>query len=359
MRTAILPQLLPLDSVDDDDDDAEAERRIVLCVEVESGLGREDGEADCYEIERVEVDVGGKGGKVEVEMVGLANVSQTFPLRLGRVDQYNLLYALSPAANNDVNDGSVFNHGHGDLQRPVSITVIGRPYHSDAEESRRYPSAPFSSKWNCTLDLSTFHQAISVATTLSTVSAGRLSGRVPSVSATPNHIVGDKRYSLASLMSSGDGNNSPRAQAVPKSARTVSGRGPVSAYGNMQPLPPSINASAQDRGQSTLDGYSDVYGEGLLVSVRLLPQSKTSADATQPGYFDLPSALDASSGTVRALEPFTIEIFVHNQTDEVRRLRIGAPAVETPRNAHQAGGIWAIKPNSNGSKASDAGKSRR
>jgi hypothetical protein len=354
MRTVILPQLLPLDAADDDDDDADAERRIVLCVEVESGLGQEEGEADGYEIERIEVDVGGKGGKVDVEMVKSAKGTQIFPMRLGRVDQHNLLYAMSPAANHDVNEGSMFGQGQGDLQRPVSITVIGRPYHTEDDDARRYPAEPFSSRWNCTLDLASFHQPLSAASlsTATLPSTGKITGGLQSVASPANQIVGDKRYSLASLMAApADNSQSPRGQVLPKSARSVSGRGPVSAYGNSQPLPPSAIASAQERNQ---DAYSDVDGEGLLVSVRLLPQGRPEGGPSSKA--SSPVERKAPSGTVKANEPFSIEIFVHNQTDEVRRLRIGAPGLESRRSAHQTGGVWAGKAGNGISRTSDAGE---
>lgn len=138
---------------------------------------------------------------------------------------------------------------------------------------------------------------------------------------------------------------------MPKSARTVSGRGPVSAYGNSQPLPPSAMASAQDRSQ---DAYSDVDGEGLLVSVRLLPQGRPEGGPTSKP--SSPVERKAPAGTVKANEPFSIEIFVHNQTDEVRRLRIGSPGLESRRTAHQTGGIWAGKAGSGNSRTSDAGE---
>ena len=51
---------------------------------------------------------------------------------------------------------------------------------------------------------------------------------------------------------------------------------------------------------------------GLLMSVKILPQSSSSTP----------------SDTIKPLVPFSIEVFVHNRTDQVRRFRLIVPGRE-------------------------------
>jgi hypothetical protein len=52
---------------------------------------------------------------------------------------------------------------------------------------------------------------------------------------------------------------------------------------------------------------------GLLVSVKLLPGAQNGNDTS------------SSKSSVKPFEPFSVEVFIHNRTDEVRRFRLSIP----------------------------------
>jgi hypothetical protein len=272
MRTLFLPQLLPVRDPDEspslgESGGADGERRIVLCVEIENPS--EGVQIDGFEIEGVTVDVGGKGAKATAELVCQPEQKNgVFPLRLRPVEQYNLLYAVNISSSPDAT-------GKGDEQRPIAITVIGRPYIGET-----YPTSTFHSRWNCTLDLS-FYASLFAPPTAPPQVRNSLTKPITSPTAV---VAGDKRYSLASLNS--DRSNPHRAPLRPVVSSGVNGRVP-SCRGPQQPI-------------------SDP-SSGLLVSVKLLPPSPEGRS------------------TVRVLEPFSVEVFVHNRTDEVRRFKLSLP----------------------------------
>ncbi|CAD6585926.1 MAG: hypothetical protein TREMPRED_004280, partial [Tremellales sp. Tagirdzhanova-0007] len=110
-------------------------------------------------------------------------------------------------------------------------------------------------------------------------------------------IAGDKRYSLATSHS--ERNDSRRIVSRPYVPNGLSTRA----------------ASLRVTSQSSNDSAA-----GLLVSVKLLP---------------LPSG---SGSTVRALESFSIEVFVHNRTNQVKRFRLSIPSREG--SADKVREIW-------------------
>ncbi len=271
MRTLFLPQLR--DGIErgcaGDDDDSEGEPRIVLCVEIENPS--EGVHLDGFEVEIIKVDVGGKGGKAVAELVCQPEQKLgVFPLKLRAMEQYNLLYAVTIALTPDA-------AGRGDEQRPVSITVVGRPY-----AGPKYPTATFDSRWNCTLDLAYFNASFN--TSPQPMVPAQTRKRLSKPIAPPTSVIaGDKRYSIASLNSD---LSDPRRQQAPNdfNARTVSFRGAAQTMSELS--------------------------SGLLVSVKILPQSSEVGT------------------TVRTLEPFSIEVFVHNRTEEVKRFRLSIPGRE-------------------------------
>jgi hypothetical protein len=93
--------------------------------------------------------------------------------------------------------------------------------------------------------------------------------------------------------------------------------------------------------------------EGLLVSVKLLPQADEShnADGGADGDDEAGGGVHAMGG-VRALEPFSIEVFVHNRTDEVRRFRLSVPV----REGKSASAVDRRRPQSGGSYVDDPGE---
>ena len=242
MRTLFLPQLLPVGEPDqspfnDDAAESESERRIVLCVEIENPS--EDVPIDGFEIQQVDIDVGGKGGKAAAELVCQPEQKTgVFPLKLRPVEQYNLLYAVTVSSTPDT-------IGRGDELRPVSITVIGRPYLGET-----FPTSAFPSRWNCSLDLTSFY--VSLNTSAMSVIAARVRNSLTNPVTIPEaSIAGDKRYCLASL-------NSDRSD--PRRSLQMNGpNGRVASLRN--PQQPASDAAA-----------------GLLISVKILPQSSQSGN---------------------------------------------------------------------------------
>ncbi|KAI0309582.1 TRAPP trafficking subunit Trs65-domain-containing protein [Amylostereum chailletii] len=164
MRTVFVPHvLLPGSDAPGADPfgDADAltagqtERTVVLCIEIEntgeSGVG--------FAIEAIDVVVGGDEGSARVRLVPWgAPGTPPFPLRMGPMEQYNLLYAVElltaplPDADDLLGPGST---APPELQRAVTIHVHGRPFEARADaEALTYPTSTFISQWTTVLDLS-------------------------------------------------------------------------------------------------------------------------------------------------------------------------------------------------------------
>ncbi|KZT22199.1 hypothetical protein NEOLEDRAFT_1181090 [Neolentinus lepideus HHB14362 ss-1] len=153
MRSVFVPYvLLPeVTSSKLDDDECEGreagteERTVVLCVEVqnsgESGMG--------FAVEAVDVSISGEDARAR--FIGWGD--SQFPLLVGSMEQFNLLYTVS--------FWQAENSGEGDLQRAVSINIHGRPFKASGELSSDlspqklvYPAQTFASRWSCVVDLS-------------------------------------------------------------------------------------------------------------------------------------------------------------------------------------------------------------
>lgn len=171
MRTVFVPYIL-LDAPDHDPglDDAlaagHAEHTVMLCVELEH-----PGEApEGFSVDTVDVTVGGGGGaRVRVLPRSARSLPDVFPLRLGMHEQYNLLFAVellsAPVSEKETLLGVSTASLEEELQRPVTITVRGRPFcgvpihgdesGADTENKKEplFPTQPFISRWNCVLDL--------------------------------------------------------------------------------------------------------------------------------------------------------------------------------------------------------------
>ncbi|KAF8152924.1 TRAPP trafficking subunit Trs65-domain-containing protein [Crassisporium funariophilum] len=185
MRTVFVPYVLLPETegtVDDlDEEEKERERReagseertVVLCVEIENSgdLGLNAG----FMVEKVDVSIGGEGAKATLIGWGDHGFSAdaaktTFPLKIGPLAQYNLLYAVTFMRSPEEIDAFSFARGANgnvvsqDLQRAVTINVFGKPYFPALGSSLSktlmadpatlsYPTRTFSSRWNCVLDL--------------------------------------------------------------------------------------------------------------------------------------------------------------------------------------------------------------
>ena len=293
MRTLFLPQLL-FPGGSSAGEESEGEKKIVLCVEVENPLDAGTRQDYGFEVSRVNIEIGGKGGKAHAE---LSSAEGVFPLRLDPVEQYNLLYSVSlaiPDPNAAMDDLSR-QFGKGQETRPVSITVLGRPYIGDVR-----PTKDFQSRWNCTLDLTQYLASVSAPPS----SIQPRFSLPPAKPNPPNAIAGDKRYSLASMLSDRD-----QQQQRPDQRRLVSSAA-------LRPVLPSQNMGRHASFRPPphlINGGSHGPGAGLLVSAKILP-------------------MDHAEGVegVKALEPFTLEVFVHNRTDEMRRFRLSVPVRAQP-----------------------------
>lgn len=321
MRTLLLPQLLPTSTQDDDEN--EGEKKIVLCVEVENPEGIP------FEVDSVSVEITGKGGQATAELVCQPeqhNGGNVFPLRLGAMEQYNLLYCVNIAsapeernAATGMDEAVMRSMGRGDDMRPVAIYLVGRPFRrslvdtdSALGDEMEYPTSPFSSRWNCQLDLAGFYASLSYSNiNVAQPNAGTSNRTSKSTLAlpppAPNAVAGDKRYSLATVMSQSSGGHRD-------SRRLTGGPGPR--------LPSQAMSTYQAQGQGHGRGPSfrqSQANEGLLISVKLL--SRPTASGSDGGN----GAGASGDQSIRPFEPFSIEVFVHNKTDEVRRFRLSVP----------------------------------
>ncbi|KAG9015655.1 hypothetical protein FRB90_004575 [Tulasnella sp. 427] len=172
MRTTFVPYLsIPSSNPDSDDPDerkdaGNEEKTVILSVEVEnvaeSGRG--------FEVEKVDVTVGGEGAKATLigwgeHGPGKGDAEALFPLRLKSADLYNLLYAVTfislekpggggstswPTNNSLIAGGARVS----DAQRPMSIVVTGRPWDPNAPPDFTLPPVKtFPARWSSLLDL--------------------------------------------------------------------------------------------------------------------------------------------------------------------------------------------------------------
>ena len=268
MRTLFLPQLLPeqADFNVGEETPPSGEKKIALLIEVENAPEPLD---NAFELAEVTIDIGGKGGKAAATLVCQAQ-DQLFPLYIGEGEQYNLLYGISissvPDERDVVDEALQRSLGRGEDQRPVSITLRGRPRSSSGHPTApMYPTEPFPSRWNCVLDLGPYYASLPVPHTAPTI---------PQVSKLPSlspAIAGDKRYSLASLTS--------------------------------HPERPILPSQAQKRPKD--------QGPGLLISVKLL----------------LPVS-DVPNVPIKPFDVFSVEVFVHNRTPAVQEFRLNVPTAD-------------------------------
>ena len=172
MRTVFVPYILLHPTASGSEVDhalaaGQAEHTVVLCVELEH-----PGEApEAFLVEAVDVAIGAGGG-ASVRLLPWCEKSpqEIFPLRLDMHEQCNLLFAVeifdAPAPDKEALLLNASNSTTtGDLQRPVTITVRGRPVSGAFSNGNRngakddetdkpiFPTRTFPSRWNCVLDL--------------------------------------------------------------------------------------------------------------------------------------------------------------------------------------------------------------
>ncbi|KAG2154340.1 TRAPP trafficking subunit Trs65-domain-containing protein [Suillus bovinus] len=260
MRTVFVPHILfpemnSRTGLNDDDSDAQEreagnnERTVVLCVEVENS--GESGSGVGFSVERWRL--------------------HTFPLLIGSMEQYNLLYAVSflkPSADSDFSlvgrrSGAV--PANSDLQRAVAINIYGKPYLSktggehDSEDSDgptlTYPTHTFSSRWNCILDLSSKPQEEPLDCSARSVlpePASPFPGQAALASAIPKmQSTGNKQHTLPNNITAIRAIN-PNANFRPMPYRDQSSASPI--LSNKQYTPPSITVQSFSKSPPTTYG---------------------------------------------------------------------------------------------------------
>nr|XP_019043313.1 hypothetical protein I302_07888 [Kwoniella bestiolae CBS 10118]OCF22243.1 hypothetical protein I302_07888 [Kwoniella bestiolae CBS 10118] len=298
MRTLFLPQLL----TSNEDDEEEGEKCVILCVEIENSP--ESSLDNGFEVIKVNLEISGKGGKVSTELIE----STKFPLRLGSIEQYNLLYKVKIASSPSVQDSigrdgveEIINKslGRNDEIRPVSIIVIGKPFtripSTTPEDAQfKYQTKEFHSRWNCSLDLSSFHNEDKHTLPTILPKSSNRSNRNSKTSSLPPAIAGDKRYSLAHLLT------------MEKEKELHS-----QLHGK-KPLMPSqmINQPSNRISSLNANTKQQIVKEehGLMVSIKLLSTTSNNGRSS-----------------IQPLDTFSLEIFVHNRSEQVKRFRLNVP----------------------------------
>lgn len=304
MNTVTLPQLLPFTSSSiSNDEDHQGETRVAIVIHLENSI--ESSILHGFEISRIDITIGGKSSGITTKLLyqteGPSGLG-IFPIRLGSTEQYNLFYVVDfvgERTNDPLQESIARNLGASEQIRPVSIHVIGRPYRLKSLDSDEYdyPTKMFDSCWNTSIDLTNFYT--------SRPPSARLSLQNPLLTGDPLHppslnlsnpVLGDKRYNMASLVLAEQEREKGSAQTRNRPmmpSQVMQNRRIVS---NVRV--PSMNGPPRDY--------------GLLMSVKILPQFPSSSP----------------SDTIRPLVPFSIEVFVHNRTDQVRRFRLIVPGRE-------------------------------
>jgi hypothetical protein len=297
MRALCLPQFLSTSATEDDEN--EGEKKMVLCIEIVNP----EHEGMAFEIEAVNIEIAGNGGKATAELVcqpGLRPGEDLFPLTLQPVEQYNLLYgvniAAAPEERNGSGDQAVMRMmGRGDDTRPAAIFVVARPCIRLGDGTFEYPTKAFNTRWNSQLDLAVFYASLSNSPNAIPASTQYHVSKGPVVP--PNPVAGDKRFSIASFASTPDQSQSAR------DPRRLTQR----------PIMPS--QAMNGRVQSMRQTSNPTSSAGLLVSVKLLPSVQIVTNGSDGNH----------KSSVKPFEPFSVEVFIHNRTDEVRRFRLSIP----------------------------------
>jgi hypothetical protein len=303
MRTVFVPYILLHPTEPDAEVDhalaaGQEEHTIMLCVELEHA-----GEApEAFLVEAVDVVIGvGGGARVRLLPWCEKPPQEIFPLRLDMHEQCNLLFAVelygSPAPDKE----SLFLNAStsttmGELQRPVAITVRGRPFSGEFSNGDRsaakveetdnpiFPTRPYPSRWNCVLDLTPQRtiaagqresEALPEPPTPFPTTVPRLSVSSEDQRGQQNPVAGFKRFAPQS-------SHVPRSphqthpHPSPSSLRTSGDAAPNS--GQPQKLaytPPSLTAAISGAPRTT---YAAPFSPGIpppaLLS-KMLPMSET------------------------------------------------------------------------------------
>jgi hypothetical protein len=372
MRTVFIPHILfpemnPGTGFNDDDSDAQEreagnnERTVVLCVEVENS--GESGSGVGFSVERVDVKIGGEGASAKLigwgEGAFEAEVEMhTFPLLIGSMEQYNLLYAVSflkPSADSDFSlvgrrSGAVF--ANSDLQRAVAINIYGKPYlpkaggehdSEDGGSTPTYPTHTFSSRWNCILDLSSkppeetldFSDPSCGARSVLPEPASPFPGQAALASAIPKvqSVTGNKRHTPPHNITAIRAIN-PNTNFRPMPYRDQTSASPI--LSNKQYTPPSVTVQSFLKSPSTSFGIPPPTTPLLGVNIpnggpNGPSESQTFVTPPTPAYPAYPPA--ATPATSHFQTPLSNHQGASGPSVEIRRERgLGMTAVipQTP-----------------------------
>ncbi|KAG1777814.1 TRAPP trafficking subunit Trs65-domain-containing protein [Suillus placidus] len=329
MRTVFVPHILfpEMDSGTGFNSDAQEreagnnERTVVLCVEVENS--GESGSGVGFSVERVDVKIGGEGASAKLigwgEGAFEAEVeTHTFPLLMGSMEQYNLLYAVSflkPSADSDFSlvgrrSGAISTNS--DLQRAVAINIYGKPYllkaggEHDSEDgdgpTLTYPTHTFSSRWNCILDLSSKppEEPLDILDpsggdrSVLPEPASPFPGQAALASAIPKvkSVTGNKRHTFPNNITATRAIN-PNANFRPMPYRDQSSASPI--LSNKQYTPPSVTVQSFLKSPSTTFGIPPPAMPLLGVSIpnggpQGPSESQTFVTPPTPAYPAFPPA---------------------------------------------------------------------
>lgn len=369
MRTVFVPYILLHPTEPDVEVDhalaaGHTEHTVMLCVELEH-----PGEApEAFLVDAVDVSVGG-GSDARVRLIPWRENSpkQLFPLHLGMHEQCNLLFAVEFLnAPTPDREALLLNASTptitGELQRPVTITVWGRPFSYvlssggqistkiDETNEPLFLTRPFPSRWNCVLDLAP--QTLPAASqkesevlpeppTPFPVITPRLPIPTTDQRGQQNPVAGLKRFTIPS----GHIQSSPRSSLPSQVSPSPLGTG-----GNVAPspsplsklayTPPSVVAAVSGMPRTT---YAPPPSAGIpppaLLS-RMLPMGETDeafmdgggstmSPPTTPAY---PAYSKSSTvpPTPRAQGPLAMWGAAHVPTATVELPRSGAPSRSSP-----------------------------
>lgn len=366
MRTVFVPYILLHPTESDSEVDhalaaGQAEHTVVLSVELEH-----PGEApEAFIVEAVEVAIG-VGGGASVRLLPWCKKSpqEIFPLRLDMHEQCNLLFAVeifgAPAPDKE----ALFLNAStstttGELQRPVTITVRGRPISDkflngtrgeakdDETDKPIFLTRTFPSRWNCVLDLTPQRslaagqresEALPEPPTPFPTTVPRLSISTADQRGQNNPVAGFKQNFLqSSQIPRSPGQTLPRSPGALRTGGSdapSSGQLPKLAY-----TPPSLTAISGALRTTYAPPHSPGMPPPALLS-KMLPMGETDeAFMGSEGSTTPPPATPAypaySKGstipvTPRAQSPLTTWGVAHVPGAAVELPRSGAPSRSSP-----------------------------
>lgn len=153
MRSLIVPQLQLSGAEDGFSENSGEESTVVLSIEIENPTDSEAG----FSVDSIEVSI--RGETVRVQLIGwgdegFGNPEKVFPLLIKPNEQYYLMYTVTFLRSSDT-DSALQASDNDDFMKMVSFNITGRPFTLNMSSSTdlSFITEPFTSRWNCRLDL--------------------------------------------------------------------------------------------------------------------------------------------------------------------------------------------------------------